>query len=125
MRDPELLDEFQLTSYERAPARIADPEWRAELGGDCPGALNEPSPEECCATLAACNATTVRIGGFEATHSEFCSSVLWSDGATVICNPDGSARRLTDGAAPAAAQAGTALIVAVLVSAALAAAARD
>lgn len=95
LRDPSKLSEFEITSYERAPARIADPLWRAELGGDCVESLVEPSPQECCNTLFQCNATLIRIGGVLATPSEFCNSVIWADGNIVLCNDDGTARILT------------------------------
>ncbi|KAA0150746.1 hypothetical protein FNF29_05082 [Cafeteria roenbergensis] len=116
-RDPERLDEFELTSYERAPARIADELWRAELGGDCPGTLLEPVASECCKTLMACNATEgVRMGGYTATPSEFCSATLWAEGSTVVCNADGSARLLTSGSSNAALAISSVALAAALVA---------
>jgi hypothetical protein len=115
LRDPSKLTEFEITSYERAPARIADPLWRAELGSDCPEAMNEPSPAECCNTLYQCNATTIRIGGVLATPSEFCNSVAWAGGNVVLCNPDGTSRFLAD-AAMAPQPALAALVVGIAVA---------
>jgi hypothetical protein len=91
LRNPLFMSEFQLTNYEQAPARVADELWRAELGGDCTDGPVEPAAADCCKALFLCNATSVAVGGYSASPSEFCSSVVWASGRTVVCGADGSA----------------------------------
>lgn len=109
--------EFEIVRYDLSLLRQLDPAWRAELGSDCIDADPEPPAADCCQVMSQCNATSVQIGGFTGTASEFCSAVVWAGGRNIQCGADGSATLLSNGVATAAAVSVIATVVLPLLSA--------